>query len=81
MVESFPLLQENAQVGPLLDVKYTNCPLGPFQNAGDTEDRPDGPRWQFLLNLVYVVRFSSADASQVRLGSAVYPPIFVVLTT
>ena len=42
-VESFPLLQEKAQVGPFTDVKYTYCPLGPFQNAGVLKSEPTVP--------------------------------------
>src|ERR1700676_9661 len=80
-VESFPLIQENAQVGPFTEVKYTYCPLGPFQNAGVLKSDLTVPGGSSCWTLSMSVRFSSPDPLQVRLGSAVYFPIFVVLTT
>src|SRR5215471_13032156 len=80
VVESFPLVNENAQVGPFTEVKYTNCPLGPFQNAGLLKSEPTVPGGSSCWILSMSVRVESVPP-QTRLGSAVYPPIFVVLTT
>src|SRR6267154_1318116 len=80
VVESFPLLHENALVGWPIDDRYTYCPLGPFQNPGTLKVGPTVPGGSSCWTLSMSVRLASV-VPQLRFGSAVNLPMFVVLTT
>ena len=80
-VDSFPPLKVNALVGPLIWVKYTSCcPVGLVQSVGVLNNPPTVPGGSSCCTLSIVVTFESVPP-QTRLGSAVYLPMFVVLTT
>src|ERR1700716_2454973 len=78
--DTLPRVKENAAVGPPASEKYTYCPFGPFHNPGVLKVDPTLPGGSSWTILSTSVRFMSVPP-QTRLGSTVYPPMLVVLTT